>query len=176
MFSMLIKYCTNCGTQISNPSYNAKCCSLQCVFERSSNTPPNAAGCILWTGTKRPDGYGLVQYKGQQDLAHRFAYINAYGPIPKGMVVCHKCDVTDCINPSHLFIGSQADNVEDCRKKGRVNFGENHWNSKLTVEAVLDIKTHLRNKTMRGVALAKKYGVTAAVIYHIKAGRLWCHI
>ncbi len=76
-------------------------------------------GCLLYTAYVRPDGYVQVNWKGRRTLVHRVAFEIVYGPIPKGMKVCHGCDVTRCVNPLHLFLGTQKDNLRDMFAKGR---------------------------------------------------------
>lgn len=78
-----------------------------------------AGGCRLWIGAKSRHGYGSLSWKMKRLVAHRAAYECAFGPIPSGMVVCHRCDVPACINPTHLFIGTQRDNIRDMISKGR---------------------------------------------------------
>ncbi len=81
--------------------------------------------CWLWSAAKYPRGYGMVNLgrdmRGKQftTYAHRVAYVLANGPIEPGQVVMHTCDVPSCVNPSHLAIGSQGDNIRDCFAKGR---------------------------------------------------------
>lgn len=83
-------------------------------------------GCWLWIGARRKDGYGEIYYKGRTLSAHRVAYVLVYGPIPKGSVVCHKCDNTSCVRPDHLIAATQRENAQDAARKGRVirNIGE----------------------------------------------------
>jgi hypothetical protein len=85
--------------------------------------PEPNSGCWLFEGMVNHNGYGLVVQKGRQERAHRLAWIEAYGPIPDGLFVCHHCDVPACCNPDHLFLGSAADNARDMAAKGRVRGG-----------------------------------------------------
>lgn len=77
------------------------------------------ADCWLWFGPKNAKGYGLLSVKGQHWSAHRLSYHVHKGPIPKGMLVCHSCDVRNCVNPDHLWLGTNDDNQLDAWKKGR---------------------------------------------------------
>lgn len=80
--------------------------------------------CIFWQGHKTTNGYGNFRWttnpKDPKMLAHRAAWIFMRGPIPKGLMVLHKCDNRDCINPNHLFLGTQTDNMRDAAAKGRL--------------------------------------------------------
>jgi len=76
-------------------------------------------GCWLWTGSKNKKGYGQVFYNSKLIKAHRFSYEVFKEPIPKGMHVCHSCDIPSCINPDHLWVGTAKDNMIDMGKKGR---------------------------------------------------------
>ncbi len=85
--------------------------------------------CWLWTGTKTPSGYGQVYLAdGRRTGAHRFSLTLAGVELPAGAVVCHRCDVPACVNPAHLVIGTQSDNIVDMYQKGRANVptGERH--------------------------------------------------
>ncbi len=82
--------------------------------------PVNENGCMLWTGANNVNGYGRIGYgDGRTVAAHRVAYELANGPIPDDLQVLHKCDVRSCVNPAHLFLGTQADNMQDMSRKGR---------------------------------------------------------
>jgi hypothetical protein len=80
----------------------------------------DASGCWIWTGIVGPWGYGWFSYRGI-GAAHRASYVFFRGPIPKGrnIRVCHTCDVRLCVNPDHLWIGTQQQNIKDCALKGR---------------------------------------------------------
>src|SRR5690349_13982377 len=75
--------------------------------------------CIEWDGTRHVKGYGQITIRGRTVRAHRLAWEKANGPIPEGMMVCHKCDNPPCINPEHLFLGTSKDNAQDSIIKGR---------------------------------------------------------
>lgn len=79
--------------------------------------------CLIWTGTQRGgvpgNRYGALKVQGAKEYVHRMAYELWVGPVPEGQLVCHTCDVRLCIEPSHLFLGTQKDNAQDRDKKGR---------------------------------------------------------
>ena len=110
-------------------------------------------------------GYGHYELEGKMIHSHRAAWIITNGPVPKGQHVLHKCDVRNCCNPEHLFLGTAADNALDRSKKGRSA-------SKLTAEDVRKIK---RSK-LTNMELSKRFGVGYTAIWSIKSGRLWRHI
>lgn len=76
-------------------------------------------GCWIWTGTRDKAGYGKINRAGKNYRAHRFFYSFFKGEIPKGLLVCHSCDVPSCVNPDHLWVGTHSDNQNDAYKKGR---------------------------------------------------------
>lgn len=78
--------------------------------------------CIEWWGGKaNSGGYGFLRVSGQPRQAHRHVWEECFGPIPEGMYVCHHCDNPPCVNPEHLFLGTQSDNMRDREAKGRAN-------------------------------------------------------
>ena len=77
--------------------------------------PEPLTGCHIWHGPLKPGGYGWLQYHGRIWLAHRLAWTLKRGPIPAGMILCHRCNVRRCVNPDHLSLGTRADNNADIR-------------------------------------------------------------
>ena len=78
--------------------------------------PEPNSGCWLWHGAYVTMGYGWFQ----NEMAHRASYMMHVGPIPKSLYVLHKCDVKECVNPEHLFVGTQKENLVDASRKGRL--------------------------------------------------------
>jgi hypothetical protein len=135
-------------------------------------TVPGPGGCTLWVGMVSRFGYGRMKIDGRRIGAHRVAWELANGPIPDGLFVCHKCDVRRCVNPDHLFLGTQADNMADRNSKGRQVRGEKmHW-AKLTPDAIEEIRTGGRD----AIALATKFGISRNHIYNIRNRRSWRHV
>lgn len=130
-------------------------------------------GCWLWTGCKSSGGYGDAPIMlAPSRLAHRLSYSLLVGPIPDGAVVRHTCDVPPCVNPAHLRVGTQAENIADKVAKGRQAKGERNGNAKLSDAAWSDIVARVG----RGEAqarLAREYGVTPqAVCQYLKRNAL----
>jgi hypothetical protein len=91
---------------------------LQQRLARNSVIDPET-GCILWTACRNTCGYGKVRWRGRLLAVHRVAWMAKHGPIPPGLCVLHRCDVRPCLNPDHLFLGTQKDNIADmCAKMG----------------------------------------------------------
>ncbi len=119
--------------------------------------------------------YGRLRVNGKQVQAHRFSYEQDVGPIPEGMMVCHRCDTPACVNPDHLFLGSAQDNMTDKINKGRhrgAKAGASHHLAKLSERDVDIIRARLSGKENQ-YKLAKEFGVSQALISKINSGQRW---
>ena len=136
--------------------------------------PEPNSGCWLWTATVDGCGYGLfgVGGSGNSRRAHRVAYELFKGPIPVGFRVCHKCDVPSCVNPDHLFCGTDADNISDRDNKNRTARGKLNGKSKLNEDLVRLIRTDGRSER----ALAADLGFHRGTIHAVRSGRTWGHV
>lgn len=143
-------------------------------IESRSMPEPNS-GCWLWLGWCNRYGYGEDRSNaGRTRRAHRLSYELSRGPIPKGMMVCHKCDVRSCVNPDHLFIGTAKQNTADMLAKGRhwAPRGEAGSASKITAKQA----TAIFNSTEPQAALARAYGIARETVRAIKRGNSWGHL
>ena len=140
-----------------------------------SKVIPEPLGCHIWIAG-RCCGYGVIRVSGQTVRAHRIAWQLYVGEIPIGLNVLHHCDRKLCVNPRHLFLGTQIDNIRDCVNKGRNRCGnpkgEEHGRAKLTDDEVLAIRE------MKGTEakLAELFGVSRAQINNIRRRRSWKHL
>ena len=141
-------------------------------FEEKFIPEPNT-GCWLWEAGCFSTGYGLFRVGGKLKLAHRVAYSLYASPIPAGLCVLHRCDVRTCVNPAHLWLGTKADNNNDCRAKGRTTRGAKNGSAKLTENQVVEIRA-AEGLSQRG--LAAKYGISQKQISDILRGVLWSYL
>jgi predicted XRE-type DNA-binding protein len=132
-------------------------------------------GCWEWTGSKNVWGYGRIKIRRKVHMAHKVAYTLHYGPIPDGLVICHRCDNRGCVNPAHLFIGTYADNSADMVSKGRQARGERNANAKLT-EAVVREMRQLYASGMKQDALAARFNISQMTVSDVIRRRTWRHI
>lgn len=153
----------------------------ECLEGLLKDTNRNERGCILIHTCINPKGYSQRRFGGEHG-AHRISWIFHGNSIPEGMNVCHKCDVPNCINPEHLFLGTQKDNLRDMISKNRgwQPHGESHPKAKLTEEQVRHIKKTTSVRDSRGriprgmlVDLAELYGVRKENIGKIAHGTYW---
>lgn len=140
--------------------------------------------CWLWSGGVSGFGYGHVSFRGLQTSAHRLSYRMHCGAVPSGMVVCHKCDNPRCVNPSHLFVGTQKDNIRDMVEKGRMwtqvrpedSLGTKNPAAKITEADVLAIRNTYATGRVRQKDIAAQYGLDQTVVSCIVLGKSWPHV
>ena len=137
----------------------------------------NPDECWNWTGARMKSGWhGEWNSSNGIELVHRAAWRLMKGPIPGKLCVLHRCDNPICVNPTHLFLGTQRENMKDMWAKGRakpgVSLGEKHGMSKVTVEKVNEI----RSSSMSGKELAAKFGITPTTVCDIRKFRTWKHV
>lgn len=131
--------------------------------------------CWEWKGIRNHANYGTVTHRSLHFGAHRVAFIIATGIDPTGKMVCHKCDNPPCCNPSHLFLGTCRDNVQDMIQKGRrrIYEGIGHHSAKLSPEIAREIRHKSKNGTATRRGMAQFYGVNRATIDKILSGKTW---
>lgn len=139
----------------------------------------DSSGCWIWIGYRKKNGYGELTINRKKVMAHRASYA-AFVKDPGRLFVCHHCDNPPCVNPSHLFSGTNHDNVLDSVKKGRrprnanPRFGETHGMSKLTNESVLKIRG-LKGSISQSI-MSEMFGVSDTVIGEVLRRETWKHI
>jgi len=148
-------------------------------------------GCWLWDGLTAHGGYGKVKANGKTIGAHRLSWEIHHGEIPDGQCVLHKCDVPLCVNPDHLFLGTNLDNIADRHRKGRDARGETSGRqtkpertvrgervntAKLTAAQVTLIRKRVAEDRASMASLAREYHVSPQSIQRIIDGRSWKHL
>lgn len=141
----------------------------------------NLGQCWVWKrgALSRKCPYGQISVKHRMVRVHKFSWEIHNGPVPAGLSVLHKCDTPLCVNPHHLFVGTQKDNQEDMVAKGRESRGESRPASKLTEGQVKDIRQRYRKIAKghgNGAALAREYGVSKQTILSIISGKTWRYL
>lgn len=134
--------------------------------------------CWVWTSTYNPEGYGRIVIKGRFIGAHRISYEQHTGLIPAGQIVRHRCDNPRCVNPEHLELGTQKENIADCISRGRriqrgsSRPGEKNPAALLTADQVRIIRSRSESYSK----MATRFGVHKSTIAAIIARRLWSHL
>lgn len=190
--------CTNCGKPVEKsknyrglmPFCNQSCATtyrnLNTVYPKTNPVDRfwsyvkvgNPDECWEWIGSMKPQGYGQMQIDGKLVYAHRYSWFIHYGKLDKGIQVHHKCDNRKCVNPNHLWLGVQKENIADMIAKGRQNwknrlYGENHPMAKLCNEEVEAIKLLSSTKKYTDVMLSIMFGVSQSIIGKITNGKNW---
>lgn len=127
--------------------------------------------CWTWSGPTS-EGRGVLSVNGQRHYAYRVAYECWVDPIPPGYVICHRCDNPICMNPAHLFAGTQLDNIDDMTVKGRSVHGTKNHHAVLSPESVATVMGLLAAGIPQP-RIAAKFGVARTTISAISTGRSW---
>lgn len=159
------------------------------LWEKVDKQGPIAPGlgrCWVYTGGLDKAGYGQFWFQGRNDRAHRASWILTNGPIPEGegyhgTCVLHQCDRPRCVRPSHLFLGSSRDNIEDMDRKGRRvvgvrRRGEDCYFARLTEADVRAIRESYTGRYGELSQLARRYGVTHPTVRAAVLGQTWKHL
>ena len=132
--------------------------------------------CWEWVGkNKNRKGYGRIKINGKQVQASRYSWELHFGKIPEGLLVCHHCDNPPCVNPKHLFLGTNADNVADRDRKGRKALGSKNGKSKFMEWDVIQIK-YLISFGEGDSEIARKFNSRPSTIRAIRIGITWRQI
>ncbi|PGL88562.1 HNH endonuclease [Bacillus thuringiensis] len=137
----------------------------------------NDNGCFICTSHKQNNNTGHIRlrYNKRRVLAHRFVYEQCFGDVPDDLVVRHKCDTPQCINPEHLEIGTTLDNIRDRVKRGRSAIGEMQGKSKLKEVDIVHIR-QMYDWGLTGQDISKLYGVSDSTIYGVLNKKYWRHV
>ncbi len=130
--------------------------------------------CWNWTGLCSLKGYGRIGINKKIIRTHRFSWEIHFGKIPKDLYVLHTCDNRKCVNPKHLFLGTQQDNMNDKINKNRQSKGEDRPSAKLTKDQVKEIR-NLKDKFSQR-EIAKIFNVTHGTIGYIYRNKTWKHV
>ena len=134
----------------------------------------NKGECWLWLGFPAKGGYGQLRTSsGRYRMATAVSLFIETGKMPPPLTtICHRCDNPPCVNPAHLFLGTQKTNMVDCSNKGRIGHGDNHCHAKLTAADVNEIRVAWRNGA-KSAELASVFSINRQEISRIMRGRTW---
>ena len=149
------------------------------IFNRIIINPDT--NCWNWQGTVNLQGYATMGINRKTRLVHRVLYQLLGNTIPSKMLLCHHCDNPKCVNPNHLFVGTQSDNMKDSFNKGRIKppiislYGEKNGMCKLTQDQVLEIRS-LSSRGLSYSVIASKFHISPSHAGHIITGSRWQYL
>lgn len=146
---------------------------MKTIEKRFFEKVKKVGDCWIWTGCISTCGYPQFWENGRHMRAHRFAYRHFVGELSEDMDVCHTCDIRSCVNPSHLFPGSNAENMADRNQKGRHAHGERHGSAKLTASQAREIVLLHRSGNGGCGKLAKQFCVSEWTVREIIQFKKW---
>jgi hypothetical protein len=150
------------------------------VADRFFEKVRKTSGCWYWSAAVNNKGYGQMLISKTPRhivaLAHRISWELAYGAVPEGMGVLHKCDTPTCVNPAHLFLGDQRINMADAKAKGRMALGESNGQHKLSAADVVAIRNRYTGKRGEQTRLARLYRVSRRLIGYVVHNKGWKHV
>lgn len=146
--------------------------------------------CWEWQASRISAGYGQIGDGGKMYLAHCVSWELAYGPISEGLCVLHHCDNPGCVNPNHLFLGTQKDNMQDAARKERMAMGDQHGththpesrpfgerNGRARLKAAdIPVIRRLHREGLSLRKIGKLFSVGHNAIWRILIGRTWTHV
>jgi hypothetical protein len=164
-----------------------KYCSWDCYCTYNNSDDPQkqfwdrirkTETCWVWIGGCHSNGYGSTIFRKKQMHAHRLSWEINCGPIPDGMMVCHRCDNPPCVRPDHLFLGDAGDNSRDRTSKGRqyIRRGEDVPSAKLVGAQIKEIRLQFATGAFSQQALADAFGVSRRNIRLIVRQETWKHL
>lgn len=144
--------------------------------------------CWMWKGSLQNKGYGAFWTNHESVvstlLAHRISFTISIGQIPDGMKALHSCDNPPCVNPAHLFLGTQKDNMQDCSRKGRAGRpvgipgcrGVAQWKTHLDDDKVREIRRIYARGGVSQEAVGRMFGIKRTTVLGIVSHRKWAHV
>lgn len=148
------------------------------MFWKNVDRSEGQNACWIWKKGKDARGYGILRFRGRAYKAHRLAWILTHGEIDDDLFVCHHCDNPPCVNPGHMFIGTQSDNMRDMVSKGRHNPPRGSTNplSKLTEKQVFTIRWLYSENDLSQDRIAQMYQVSQVLISKVVRREIWRHV